>query len=252
MTLLSSSTVKVGIYIDGYNLYYGGRGLVGGPGTADWKWLDLRRLAQADLDAHSGWSDPIAERVVYCTARASGAGDQSRAADQDVYLRALVAHRSVDVIEFGAYVSRVATAPLATRDRKGRPVLTRPTWPITVQSERGEPQPNSRFMASIARREEKGSDVNVAAHLLVDVLEGRVDAVVVISNDSDLALPIRQARARVPVGLINPTKSYPAGALNGNPHEGVGGHWWYQLSVEDLRSAQLPDTLGQLRKPTGW
>jgi hypothetical protein len=37
-----------------------------------------------------------------------------------------------------------------------------------------------------ATYEEKGSDVNVAAHLLVDVLAGGFDAAVVISNDSDL------------------------------------------------------------------
>lgn len=81
-------------------------------------------------------------------------------------------------------------------------------------------------MASVARREEKGSDVNVAAHLLVDVLEGAVEAAVVISNDSDLMLPIQIARKHVPVGLVNPTKGYPAGALNAAPAVGAGGHWW--------------------------
>lgn len=62
-------------------------------------------------------------------------------------------------------------------------------------------------MVSVARREEKGSDVNVASHLLIDIFEQRVDAAVVISNDSDLALPVRHARQRVPVGLVNPTKT---------------------------------------------
>jgi hypothetical protein len=131
-------------------------------------------------------------------------------------------------------------------------VLSRPGWPIMVQDDAGAPLPDARFMASVTRREEKGSDVNVAAHLLVDVLERPVDAVVVISNDSDLALPIRQARDRVPVGLINPTKSYPAGALNGDPSDGVGGHWWYQITAADLQSAQMSDPLGRLRKPSGW
>ena len=38
-------------------------------------------------------------------------------------------------------------------------------------------------MVSYANREEKGSDVNVAAHLLLDVLAGAVDgAVVTISS----------------------------------------------------------------------
>jgi hypothetical protein len=50
--------------------------------------------------------------------------------------------------------------------------------------------PDAIFMVSVADREEKGSDVNVATHLLTDVCEQKIDAAVVISNDSDLALPI--------------------------------------------------------------
>jgi hypothetical protein len=244
--------MNVGVYVDGYNLYYGGRGLIGASGIPGWKWLNLRQLSHAVLAARSGWATPTAHRVVYCTARISGATNQSGSQDQDVYLRALTAASAVDVIEFGTYVTRVATNPLANRDHKGRPVLVRPAWPVMVQDHQGVALPDVRFMVSVARREEKGSDVNVAAHLLLDVLENRIDAAMVISNDSDLALPIRQARARVPVGLVNPTKGYPAGALNGDPSDGVGGHWWYQLTVNDLQAAQLPNTVGKLRKPAGW
>lgn len=65
----------------------------------------------------------------------------------------------------------------------------------------------------------------MATHLLLDVLAERVDAVIVVSNDSDLRLPIIEARGRVPVGTINPSPSYTAGALKGHPKHGVGGHW---------------------------
>ncbi len=68
-------------------------------------------------------------------------------------------------------------------------------------------------MVSHARREEKGSDVNVAAHLLLDVLQNDVDAAIVISNDSDLRLPLVKARERVPVGMVNPSSSFLAGDL---------------------------------------
>jgi hypothetical protein len=107
-------------------------------------------------------------------------------------------------------------------------------------------------MVSVARREEKGSDVNVASHMLLDLLYQRVDAVVVISNDSDLAFPIAQARDLVPVGLINPTQGYPAGALNDSPGRGAGRHWWYQLTAADLKAAQLPDPVGHIFRPAGW
>ena len=39
--------------------------------------------------------------------------------------------------------------------------------------------------------EEKGSDVNLGAHLLNDAWKGLFDAAVVISNDTDLVTPIR-------------------------------------------------------------
>jgi hypothetical protein len=70
-------------------------------------------------------------------------------------------------------------------------------------------------MASVATYEEKGSDVNVAAHLLVDVLANGFDAAVVISNDSDLRWPVQEARRRVPVGAVNPGSRYTAGHLSG-------------------------------------
>lgn len=108
------------------------------------------------------------------------------------------------------------------------------------------------FMVSVARREEKGSDVNVASHLMLDVLEKRIDAAIVISNDSDLAFPIDLARRRVPVGTVNPTRGYIAGKLNGAPDQGVGRHWWYCLTAEDLVETQLPARVGSCSRPLGW
>jgi hypothetical protein len=125
-------------------------------------------------------------------------------------------------------------------------------WPVMVQDSAGRPEPNARFMVSVARREEKGSDVNVASHLLLDLMHQRIDAAVVVSNDSDLALPVREARRLAHIGLVNPTPSYPAGALNGDASDGVGRHWWYQLTVEDLAAAQLPAAIGKLSRPSGW
>jgi len=83
-------------------------------------------------------------------------------------------------------------------------------------------------------------------------LAARSTRAVVISNDSDLKLLIDIARGVVPVGLVNPTKGYPAGALNASPSTGVGGHWWYQLTAAYFSSAQLPPTVGHLTRPQGW
>jgi hypothetical protein len=44
--------VRVGVYIDGFNLYYGGRGLCG-RSTPGWRWLDIRRLASTLIKEQS-------------------------------------------------------------------------------------------------------------------------------------------------------------------------------------------------------
>lgn len=244
--------MRVGVYIDGFNLYYGARGLCG-RSEPGWRWLDLRALSEG-LVGHgrTGWKHAHVSRIVYCTARISGADHPEGQRDQDTYIRALSLHGSFDVLALGNYVARVATAPLATAGRRGRPVLTEARWPVQVRDGHGSDVPGATFMVSVARREEKGSDVNVASHLLIDVLESRVDAAIVISNDSDLEFPIRYARTRVPVGLVNPTVGYPAGKLNGDPADGVGGHWWCQLTSDDVRVAQLPPVIAHVRRPVGW
>ena len=243
--------MRVGVYVDGFNLYYGARGLCG-RGTPGWRWLDLRSLATDLIGRRSSWAGARVSRVVYCTARLdAGAHDSSRA-DQGVYLKALAGAGSVDHIEYGTYVTRVRTAPMAVRGPHGRPELVGPGWPVVIHDGYGNPVSDAVFMVSYANREEKGSDVNVAAHLLLDVLRGAVDAALVISNDSDLRLPIQEAREHVPVGLVNPSHNYLAGDLRGSASAGAGGHWWARISASDLTANQLPDPVGSYRRPEGW
>jgi len=121
-----------------------------------------------------------------------------------------------------------------------------------VQSTLGSPAANAVFMVSTLHQEEKGTDVNVAAHLLMDIFQGTVDAAVLISNDSDLKLPIHTARKLVPVGHVNPRGGYFAGDLTGTPAEGVGRHWWRKLTPADFQSHQLPDPAGKYTRPAGW
>jgi hypothetical protein len=248
--------MRVGVYIDGFNLYYGGKFLCG-PSTPGWRWLDLRRLA-TDLTAnHSPWASVIIERVVYCTARISGRDNPQGSQEQDAYLTALTDANIVDHIEYGNYVTRTVRAPLATPGKRNRPIITVPGGPVMVQNGAGHDDPDARFIVSVARREEKGSDVNVAAHLLLDVLKGQpgqqpIEAAVVISNDSDLKIPVNQVRELVPVGLVNPTRGYTAAALSVPANSGVGKHWWYQMAAADFYACQLADPAAGLPKPRAW
>jgi hypothetical protein len=60
--------VRTGVYVDGFNLYYGARALCG-RGTPGWRWLDLRGLAADLVGRPAGWAGAEVVRVVYCTAR---------------------------------------------------------------------------------------------------------------------------------------------------------------------------------------
>lgn len=245
--------MKVGVYIDGFNLYYGGRALFG-RGTPGWRWLDLRQLSQRLLDRRPDWlkRGAVIERIVYCTAFIDGQHDRQARLDQDAYVRALQDHRSIDHLEQGRFSARVRKGLLATKDRAGHPSVVASHWPVVIQNEQGADVPNARFMVSYLRMEEKGSDVNVASHLLLDVLGGRVDAAIAISNDSDLRLPIQACRERAPTGTVNPSPSPRAGDLRGEPTDGVGGHWWYRLSEADFTACQLSKKVGSVHRPRGW
>ena len=68
--------------------------------------------------------------------------------------------------------------------------------------------------AKVIKTEEKGSDVNIATHLLLDGFRNDYELAVVVSNDSDLLMPIQVVTQEFgkPVGLLNPQKN-PSVAL---------------------------------------
>ena len=60
--------------------------------------------------------------------------------------------------------------------------------------------------ALVFKNEEKGTDVNIASHLIHDAHHTLFERAVVISNDSDLVTPIRIAtqEIRLPVTIVSP------------------------------------------------
>ena len=75
-------------------------------------------------------------------------------------------------IHLGSYLEKITRLPLDPPPATG---------PKTVQ---------------VLQSEEKGSDVNIATYLLVDAFDNDYEAAVVISNDSDLAEPVRLVRQK--------------------------------------------------------
>lgn len=123
------------------------------------------------------------------------------------------------------------------------------THPVTMALVVPPGQPQK--YVKVIKTEEKGSDVNLATHLLHDAHMGRFDVAVVISNDSDLLEPIKIVREQLKkrVGILNP---HP------NPSRALLPHIDFikQIRAGALRSAQfsvtLTDAHGTFTKPGTW
>ena len=98
--------------------------------------------------------------------------------------------------------------------------------------------------------EEKGSDVNLAAHLLNDAWKDLFEAAVVISNDTDLVVPIRMVTAerKRPVFVVCPGRWQMAPQLRN-----AASHVRH-VRPAMLKASQFPDTLPgtAISKPEGW
>ncbi len=246
----------MGVYVDAFNVYYGARAHCG-RGVAGWRWLDLAALATSLINPYI-WPDPTLERLVYCTAPRDREGDASSLRDQQTYINALRHHiRQLQVLD-GKYVPRTKTGVLVEKAHRGQPQRRVrspgpeeiPAW-LPAEEITG-PEGGRELVAAVSTFEEKGSDVNVAASLLIDVLSGRIDAAMVFSNDSDLHFPLEHARQHVPVATINPTTNPTAVDLRGHRDAGAGRHWWRRLRPEDFLAHQLPNPVGPFAKPPGW
>ena len=152
--------MKTSIYIDGFNFYYG---VVK---NTPFKWVDFKQLSQNLLS-----NNHTIEEIKYFTARVSGRTDADQPTRQTAFIRALEQHIPELSTHYGQFVERNVRAILA------------------------QPNGNQRF-AQIIKTEEKGSDVNLAVHLLNDAWLDKYDCAVVISNDSDLAEALSLVRMR--------------------------------------------------------
>lgn len=207
--------MRVRVYVDGFNLYY--RALRG----TDLKWLNPLRFAQSLLDP----GDTI-DRVRYFTARVSSrAGDPDAPRRQQTYLNALSTVSEISV-HYGRFLARKKTRPLAN-------------------------DPHS--FVTVLDSEEKGSDVNLAAHLLLDGWRDRYDVALVLSQDTDLCEPLRMVKTELgkTVGAV-----WLDGTLPGRRFTSCTSFVRHATAAR-LRAAQFPPILRDrrgrdIRRPDGW
>jgi len=207
--------ITTNVYIDGFNFYYGALR------KTPYRWVNVRKLCELLLPKNT------VSEIKYFTALVSARpNDPDQTTRQLLYLRALRTLPGVS-IHLGHFLSHEVTMPLVI------------------------PPGQRQTYARVVKTEEKGSDVNLATHLLHDAHMGRFDVAVVVSNDSDLLEPIKIVREQLgkKVGILNPHKN-PSRALL--PHI----DFIKQIRAGVLGASQFPatmrDTTGTFTKPPAW
>jgi len=118
------------------------------------------------------------------------------------------------------------------------------------------PRPGRVRTVLVIKTEEKGSDVNLATMLLVDGFQNKYDAAAVVSNASDLALPIRMVRQILhkPVLVFNPHAMNPSSKPSKTLRQAASQYRPIRAGV--LGASQfapnLVDAIGGFSKPAGW
>lgn len=206
---------KTYVYVDGFNLYYGA------VKETPYKWLNINELCTRLLP-----NNDIA-KIKYFTARvATRPDDPNQPTRQQAFLRALGTLPNLEII-YGHFLTNEVYMP------------------------RADSPPNARQYVRVIKTEEKGSDVNLATHLLRDAFLGEYKVAVLVTNDSDLLEPVRIVRQELglTVGIINPHK-WTSRVLARQ------ASFVKQMRKGVLKASQFPDQLtdanGTISKPAGW
>lgn len=214
--------MKTFLYIDGFNLYYSALK------DTPLRWLDPVALASSAFPRN---------RILctkFFTAKVTALPHDPRQPDrQQTYWRALRSLPDLEIIE-GDFRTRRVRAKVVS------------------------PPPNT---IEVYKTEEKGSDVNLGAHLLMDGFLDRYDAAIVITGDSDLVTPIQMAclELKKPVGVLNPQRLSGPGCRAVRKSAGLqkaaafyqNGVTWNQLLMAQFPTP-LADSHGSFSKPISW
>jgi len=107
--------------------------------------------------------------------------------------------------------------------------------------------------ADVIKTEEKGSDVNLAIHLLNDAWMNRYECAVVVSNDSDLAESMRLVKEQHQkmIGLFVP--GFPKDRSISRELKRYA-NFVRPIRTATLKASQLPDPIPgtRIHKPKSW
>jgi len=215
------------IYIDGYNLFYGRLR------NTSFKWLDPVKLFKSISKIQNPASNVI--KVKYFTSPvkanfASHGRDSTKA--QDNYHRALkqIYGDGIDII-YGYHTVEMGFPPLYKK-------------PIDKDDR-----------VEIWKFEEKQTDVNIALHMYRDAIRGHCTQQILVSNDSDLELPLKlvsEDKPEVDLGLIIPRAKPSTIGKSRPPNKRLSKHvnWTRNYILDqECKDAQLNDKIATRKKP---
>jgi uncharacterized LabA/DUF88 family protein len=208
-------------YIDGFNLY------LGCLKDTSYKWLNLVEFCRRSFPPPKNQL----HRVRYFTAPLKPyPSDPSQPIRQATYLRALETLPEVS-IHYGHF-------------KKSRP------WAKLVT-----PLSDGTTTVQIERSQEKGSDVNLATHLLLDAFQNDYDAAVVVTNDPDQREPIHAVGKQLGKNVLVLFPIRPGRFGNTDLKKAADRTEVVNLAL--LAACQLPPIVTtakgrQIRKPASW
>jgi len=222
--------LNIWAYIDGFNLYNGALK------STPYRWLDLQSFSQ-----NLRPTDNVS-KVKFFTAKVNARpNDPDQPVRQMRYWRALRTMNTIEIIE-GHFLTKPTYLPEVTS-----------VDAIAAQQNAGVNTRGMRpTMAHVYRSEEKGTDVNLAIHLVHDAHLGRFDAAIVVSNDSDLAGAVGIVKKEIskPVFFFHPSSPYPSFLLKKEATR------FREITNTHLSNSQFPSSLtdsrGPFSKPSGW
>lgn len=117
------------------------------------------------------------------------------------------------------------------------------------------PSPTGPATVKVLCSEEKGSDVNLASYMLLDGMRDECAQTVLISNDSDLTLPVKLLKDELKKRVIVYAPTTNAGRKPSFELRAAASSF-RELRAGPIRASQFPESLtdvhGTFHKPTEW
>ncbi len=222
---MSNKPFKTIVYIDGFNFYHSLK-------DTPYKWLDIEKLIKITLNLK--WHNIV--KIKYFTAKTPFPDSALR---QEIYLKAIKTSPLIEII-CGKFKKRNITI----KNKYINKLSILKGDQNKIESIRKLLRDN---IICFPKYVEKETDVNIATHIVYDCCKEDIEAIAILSNDTDLKKPLKFAKKKLQkkVIVIVPLQTLRF-ALKDFSHKTI------ELTKEHLQKSRLPDVVNGIHKPKEW